>query len=71
MNNLFAKSEDSRYFLFTYITIEKSYYDFNYQVRRLPLHMLFNRAGSNGKIRGLYEVSQLELEIFKQSKVVK
>ena len=70
-DNLLAKSENSRHFLFTYITIEKSYYDFSYQTKKLPLHMQFPTSDSDDRIIGLYEVPQMELENFKQLNVIK
>ena len=70
-NNLFAEFEDSRHFVFTYVTVKKLYYDFNYQTRRLPLHMQFPSSDSDDRITGLYEVPRMELESFKQLSVIK
>jgi hypothetical protein len=71
VTKMLATSEDSRYFLFTYITIERPVYEIGYKIRQLPTHMQFSTADGNRKISGLYEVPQLELEQFKQLKIVK
>jgi hypothetical protein len=70
VTKMLAKSEDSRYFLFAYITIESSVYDIGYRIRQLPMHMQFSTADGKN-ISGLYEVPRLELEQFKQPKIVK
>jgi hypothetical protein len=68
VTKMLATSEDSRYFLFTYITIERPVYEIGYKIRQLPTHMQFSTADGNRKISGLYKV---ELEQFKQLKIVK
>ena len=44
VTKMLATSEDSRYFLFTYITIERPVYEIGYEIRQLPTHMQFSTA---------------------------